>query len=316
MGMIHTLTGSVDAAELGPTLPHEHMPNHYRALETDEFEPGSKSIVARWYGEVLDDLLETPFRTLVELTPMGHGRDIRFHQELLRGRPINVVMSTGFYLDSHQPQWAKEKSAEELAEIMVKEIEEGIGDTEVRAGIIKLAPDPESGQSRKVCRAAAMASQRTNARITTHSSYKTRESFDLLAGFGARPENLYIGHADFNLLEDNGYVCENGGHVIFTVWDIDYMIPDKLMYKRFVELIDKGYVGQVLMSVDFAIIVQDPSKPTFLSWTLYGIENRTHSYLARTVIPKLKEDYGVDEEAIRVMTEDNPRKMLDFRVGS
>ena len=100
---------------------------------------------------------------------------------------------------------------------------------------------------------------------------------------------------------------------MFTVWDIDYMIPDKLMYKRFAELVKNGYVENVLMSVDFAIMIHKPSEPNFLSWTLYGIENRTHSYMATTVIPRLRKDYGLSDEEIDIITVNNPCLMLDFR---
>jgi len=313
MGVIYTLNGAVDAADLGPVLPHEHLPMHYYALETDDFEPGSKPIVRQWYGPLLDELEATPFRTLVDCSPCGHGRDIAFRRELLAGRDLHVVMSTGLYLDAHQPQWAKEKSAEELAEMFVAELTEGIGDTGVRAGIIKLAPDVSSGQSRKVCRAAAGACRQTNARITTHSCRRNRETFDLLTGLGVPPENIYVGHADFADLAESESICRDGGHVLYTVWDIGYMIPDKLMYQRFAGLVRAGHVRNVLMSVDFAVLVQKPAEPTFLSWTLYGIEGRTHAYLHRVVIPKLVSKYGLSDEEIHIITTDNPREMLDFR---
>jgi len=313
VGIIHTLNGPVEAHSLGPVLPHEHLPMHYFAWESDDFEPGSKSIVRQWYAGIMDDLADTPFRTLVDVSPMGHGRDVALRREIVGQAPLHVVMSTGFYLDDHQPAWAKEKSAEELAELLVREIEVGIGDSGVRAGIIKLAPNPSSEQSRKVCRAAVVASNRTNARITTHSCGSSREHFDFLVGLGVAPELLYIGHADFDQFGDCEHVCKNGGHLIFTVWDVDYMIPDKLMYRRFADLVHKGYVESMLMSVDFAIMVHKPSEPIFLSWTLYGVESRTHSYLSRKVIPTLKESYGLTDEQLRIITVDNPRRMLDFR---
>ena len=286
---------------------------HYYAWESDDFEPGSKSIVRHWCTGIMGDLADTPFRTLVDVSPMGHGRDIAFRREIVSETDLHVVMSTGFYLDDHQPAWAKEKPLEELAELLVKEVEVGIGESGVKAGIIKLAPNPSSEQSRKVCRAAVMASNRTNVRITTHSCCGSREHFDFLVDLGAAPELLYIGHADFDEFGDCEHVCRNGGHLIFTVWDIDYMIPDKLMYRRFADLVQKGHVNSMLMSVDFAIMVHKPSEPTFLSWTLYGVENRTHSYLSRKVIPELKGAYALSEEQVRIMTVDNPRRMLDFR---
>ena len=313
MGIVYTIKGPVDSSDLGPILPHEHLPMHYHGQEDDEFEKGSKYIVRDWYSRILDDLLKTPFRTMVDCTMIGHGRDINFRRELIGERPIHVVMATGFYIDSNQPEWAKEKSSEECAELMINELEEGIGETGVRAGIIKLAPVASSGQSRKLCRAGAAASLKTDARITTHSCSRNRETFDLLTGYGVAPENIYVGHADFADSLENKYICKNGGNLIFTVWDIDYMIPDKLMYKRFAELIRAGFAEQVLMSVDFAIMVHNGKAPTFLSWTLYGVERRTHDYLHNVVIPKLKNEYGVSDDEIGTITEENPRRMLDFR---
>ncbi len=67
------------------------------------------------------------------------------------------------------------------------------------------------------------------------------------------------------------------------------------------------------MSVDFAIMVHHGKQPTFLSWTLYGVERRTHDYLHRKVIPTLRGAYGLTEAEIRTITVDNPRRMLDFR---
>jgi predicted metal-dependent phosphotriesterase family hydrolase len=60
-------------------------------------------------------------------------------------------------------------------------------------------------------------------------------------------------------------------------------------------------------------MVLQPTEPTFLAWTLYGIERRTHAYLHNVVIPNLQAAYGLSGEQIRIITEDNPRRMLDFR---
>jgi phosphotriesterase-related protein len=313
MGRVYTLTGSVDASELGPTLPHEHLPLHYVAWDRDDFEPGSKYIVREWMQDVLDDLCATPFRTLVDVSPIGHGRDVPFRRELLGKRPLNVIMCTGAYLDGHQPEWMKEKSAGELADLFTKEIETGIGDTGVRAGIIKIAPDVKSGQSRKVCRAAVEASRRTGAAITTHTCSANRKVFEMLVELGADPKKIYIGHADFAEVDENAFICQQGGHVLFTVWDIAYMIPERRNYARFAELVRRGYLHNVLMSVDFAIMVHNAASPTFLSWTLYGVERRTYSYMFRAVMPRLKHDFGLTDEELKVITEQNPREMLDFR---
>ena len=56
MGIVDTLTGSVEAADLGPVLPHEHLPLNFTASDGEDFEPGSKRIVRGWYGAILDEL--------------------------------------------------------------------------------------------------------------------------------------------------------------------------------------------------------------------------------------------------------------------
>ncbi|HNS32859.1 MAG TPA: hypothetical protein PKN36_07800 [bacterium] len=312
MGKIQTLNGPVDSFQLGSVLPHEHLPLFAQPQDNESFPLSSWGLLKEWFDPLLNELDKTPFRTMVEVTPIALGRDIPLWKEIVGRKRLNVVLSTGFYIDERQPEWAKEKPADDIAEFMVRELKEGIGESGVRAGIIKIAPDASSGQSRKVCRAAAMASRKTNARITTHSWKTNRQDFDLLVEFGADPGNIFIGHADFAGLEENDYICRHGGNVIFTMWGLPHILPDKVIYEQFARLVKSGHVNRTLISIDFAVLLDSPSNPYYFKWSYGGTDRRTFSYIPRVVIPKLSDEYGISPGEIRIMTEDNCRLMLDY----
>ena len=308
MATVYTLSGPVDTDELGVVLPHEHLPLTGFVSEDDRIPAGFAEEIRPWVPPLLDELYEYGGRTLVELTPIACGRDIRFWQELAKDSKLHIVPCTGFYLQDRQPEWAKEQSADELAQRFVREIEVGIGDTRVRAGIIKIAADHLKGQDRKVFRAAAQASLQTGAAITTHSCHAVREHFDFLVSAGAAPERIYIGHADYcdEQYSEQRYVCENGGHLIFTTWGIQHLMDQDLLYSCVTTLIQEGYVKHLLMSIDFAIRVCNMME---IGWMNYNVPGRTYSYLFREVLPRLRE-LGVSKADIETMTVENGRKML------
>jgi phosphotriesterase-related protein len=78
-------------------------------------------------------------RTVVDVTPYGMGRDpVRLRRFALR-TGLNIVMGTGWYRWPFQPPAIERKSVEELADIMVSDIERGDANG-IRAGIIGEIP--------------------------------------------------------------------------------------------------------------------------------------------------------------------------------
>src|SRR4029453_1200272 len=106
--------------------------------------------------------------TIIDCTTIDLGRDIRLTQEISRRSGMQVIASTGHWLDPSNSMRAR--TVEELSEFFIREIITGIEGTDIKAGIIKVANgamiDPFG---EKVLRAAARASKATGLPITTHS---------------------------------------------------------------------------------------------------------------------------------------------------
>lgn len=312
---VETVLGAVPADDLGIVLPHEHFPLLWSAGELDradeQFAPpeGYRLRMEELYRQALRDAVACGARTLVEVTPVGMCRGLDMMRRLSRDCGIHVVASTGFYLQEKMPTWVKDRSQDELAELMVRELTDGIAESGVRPGMIKVSGAAElRQQEQKVYRAAATASRRTGAAITTHSCGGVQAHFDFLVHAGADPTRLYLGHAD--LVKDPGeyeHVARGGGHLIFTCWGIQHFVDQDLLAGRVAELADKGFASAVLLSIDYALCWSNDRMQ--LTSFEYECPYRTPGFLFRFALPKLREK-GVSEDALRQMLVDNGRAML------
>jgi phosphotriesterase-related protein len=153
----------------------------------------------------------------------------------------------------------------------------------------------------KVFRAAALAHEKTGVPISTHTTLGTYawEQLVLLKSLGVDPSKLILGHLDLaNDIDLILRVLDSGAYVEFdTIGKIKYL-PDETRISFIKSCCDRGYVKQLLLSMD--------------------ITRRSHlkanggigyAYLADTFLPRLREA-GVSEQAIEDMLEHNPGNIL------
>ena len=101
--------------------------------------------------------------TVVDLTPIG----IRTTPELLprvsSDSGVNIVLGTGYYVEAFQSDEVKAMSVEAMAEVMIGEIECGIGESKVKCGVIGEigCSWPLAECEKKALRAAAVAQRKT-----------------------------------------------------------------------------------------------------------------------------------------------------------
>ena len=309
MAHVQTVLGPVDPASLGVTLPHEHTQIALWHVE------------GRWdYWQLTRDagLMATElaaFRdagggTIVDLTLPGVGRDPLWLQDVARATGLNVVMGCGWYRTAYYPPelLVDRRSVEDLADELVREITDGVGESGVRPGIIgEIGTDKPwiSALEERVHRAAARAARRTGLAITTHA-VMSPVGLDQLATFeaeGADPTRVVIGHADsYPHLEHYLAIVERGASVEFDFLGMSFTPAERLGEGRVVELLcdllARGHVERVLLS-------QDVCHDSQLSH--YGGNGFT--YLVRTFLPRLREA-GVSVAEIETMTVANPRRLL------
>src|ERR671915_604123 len=137
MASVETVNGAVDLDELGVTLIHEH----FRATdEATRFQfPHLYDEAAEWDTAISDAnaVKGHGVRTIVEPSAMFLHRDVTFSKRVADESGLNVVPATGVYTYDHLPQPLGNRSEDEIAEIFVHEIQNGIQGTGIKAAFIK-----------------------------------------------------------------------------------------------------------------------------------------------------------------------------------
>ena len=134
---------------------------------------------------------------LVECTPEGVGRRCDLVVAVARAADFPVILPTGIYREPWVPAWAHSASEDELAGWMEAELTQGIGQTGVRAGFIKLSAgdDGLTPVEIKILRAAARASLATGAVIASHTvrGRVVSDQLDILESAGGQPAAFHLG---------------------------------------------------------------------------------------------------------------------------
>src|SRR5215208_6360927 len=181
MAQVPTVTGMLEADELGTTLIHEHLRNSDEAVRNQwpvagavkedkpyEVPPDQVFDIAVREAQAAVDL---GVKTIGEPTAMFLGRDVDFMRRVAEQTGLQVIPCTGIYTYDHLPQFFMNRDPDQIADLFVHDIENGIQGTEIKAAFIKCAAD-EPGVNEnieKIHRAAARASVRTGAAIMAHS---------------------------------------------------------------------------------------------------------------------------------------------------
>jgi len=183
-GEVQTFRGPVPPGELGTTLIHEHVFVGHPELDVNLPHPEWCEDVAIETAVVgLERLWDLGVRTVVDLTVLGLGRDVARVRRVAERVRVSLVASTGYYTADVLPAYFATHGPgrlvggpDPLLEAFLRDIEVGIADTGVRAGMLKVVTD-EPGLTpdvRRVMEAAATTHRRTGVPITTHTHAPSR----------------------------------------------------------------------------------------------------------------------------------------------
>ncbi|GAF72163.1 unnamed protein product, partial [marine sediment metagenome] len=168
MTRVNTVLGPIDTSDLGFTLMHEHLivssagiPKNYPMLLGDDYLNRIVNGLTQAKGGGID--------TIVDATTLDLGRDISVLTEASRRSGINIVATTGWWLDI--PPYFEGVSADQFAELFIRDIRKGIADSDVKAGILKGASDISGVKpiEENILRGVARAHLQTDIPIMVHS---------------------------------------------------------------------------------------------------------------------------------------------------
>jgi len=318
MTEINTVLGPVAGDQLGSTLMHEHVFVLSPEIEKTSAEWDEQAVQATAVQR-LQELKDRGVDTIVDLTVIGLGRFIPRIQSVAQLVPgINIVVATGVYTYNDVPMYFHFRGPgtilggpEPMTELFVREISEGIGDTGVRAGILKCATD-RAGITpgvERVLRAVAQAHRQTGAPITTHTPTPPEpwglEQQRVLADEGVDLSRVVIGHSGGTL--DTGYhesIIANGSYVGFDHFGIGtFSLAERIEAVRV--LCDRGHADRIVLSHD-AMCHVDWFPPSMSeAWNEWR-----WTYIPEDVLPQMVRA-GITEDDIAAMMVANPRRILE-----
>jgi len=315
MQSVQTVTGGCAPDALGVTLMHEHLMIGWPGWEAEApLDRATRREHARRCIDRLAELHDVGVRTMVDPCPIDLGRDVDFMAEVAQQSPVRIVCATGLYKeDTGAPAYFKFRqqfgdALAEMTDVFVREITDGIGDTGVRAGVIKVATGVGriTPYEEVVLRAAARAHQATGVPITTHTDEGTMgpEQLEILAAEGVAPSSVIVGHSCG--ASDVSYhlrMLDRGAYLGFDRFGLEILHPDRERLAVLIGLLGIGSERQLVLSHD-TVWCWRGRAPT-LPPEMLPLWQPT--YVLRTVVPRLR-DAGVDESKIQAMLVDNPRR--------
>lgn len=324
MPSVTTVRGTLETAQLGVTLMHEHVFVLSSEIMQNFPEPwGDEETRVADAVTRLNELKSRGVDTIVDLTVIGLGRYIPRIQRVASQTQINIVVATGVYTYNDVPFYFHYRGPgtvlggdELMVDMFLRDIEDGIADTGVRAAILKCATDVQGVTPgvERVLRAVAQAHRRTGVPISTHTHATTERGLQQQRIFeeeGVDLSRVIIGHSgDTTDIEYLEKLISKGSYIGMDRFGIDSLLPFEDRVNTVAKMCALGHANQMVLSQDascFMDALPEAVVPVMLpNWHYLHIHN--------DVIPALQQR-GVTDEQIKAMLVDNPRKIFE-RQGS
>jgi len=295
---LHTTLGPLRAQDVGLVLPHEHLLVDFRPADAPGFAQADPAEFASVVEPLLAGAAAAGVTALVECTPPGLGRRVDLVLDVSRRTGVPVVVATGVYREPWVPDWVYGASDDELEAWMHRELTEGVDDSGVLAGFIKIsaAEDGIRPVEERVVRAAARAAARTGALVGSHTTDGAvlLGQIDLAVAEGLAPDRFLSIHTQ--TIPDPALrqaIVDRGAWIEFD--DVG-QADDARTLQLVLDSLAAGQAGRVLLSHDAGWF--DPALPG-------GGTPRPFTHLTGSFLPALRAA-GVGEDVVDELCVRNP----------
>lgn len=339
-GNVMTVLGPIPAAAMGVTLPHEHIINDCRCWWNKPAEPERQYLATEpVHAGILGELRLDPFvnlhncalddeplaiaellafaaaggRTVVDPTCRGIGRNPEALVRIAQATGLNIVMGSGYYLQSSHPPELARMSADAVADEIVAEAQHGVGSSGVRIGLIgEIGVSGEfTADEEKSLRGAARAQARTQLPLMVHLPAWYRHGhrvLDIVGDEGGDITQTILCHMNPSGHDPEYQVAlaERGAFLEYDMLGMDYWYADQQVQcpsdednaRAILGLIRAGFLDRVLLSQD-----------VFLKMMLTRYGGFGYAYVLKHFVPRLKR-HGATDDDIGTMLIDNPRRVF------
>lgn len=347
---VQTVLGLINPEELGVTLPHEHflidtstwfkkpITNTEKRLAYQPVSLENLGWVRYHPQNSLDNMKLTDEqlaikeslryknaggKSIVDLTPIGIGRDPLALVRISKATGLNIIMGSGYYVKQSIPPEVKLNESN-ITEEIVHDILEGVGKTGVHAGIIgEIGMQwPTNDWERMILRAAANAQKRTGVAISVHPGWSPNSPFDaikILSGAGTDPRRVIICHIERTIFEYNKLVqlAKTGCFLEFDTFSIDNeplrMVvseenpiradwpSDSQRVNIIAMLINEGFLDQILISTDMC-----------RKHRLWSYGGPGYAHILENIVPLMQEK-DIPNRCINTIIMENPKRLLQLK---
>jgi len=340
-----TVTGKVEAESLGWVLPHEHAFIDLRSLVPEPQAVSDRKLAGEQVSLTnLGVLHRNPYAVLdnavideedvvkaelmafkragggafVDLTLRDIGRDPLLLAGVSREVGIPIIAGCGYYIHASHPPDMDDKTVEDIAEEIHRDVTFGMEGTNIRAGVIGEIGTSEviHPNEKKTLIAAAMVQQQTGLGLHVHTDLWARrglEVIDTLTAHGAAADKICINHVDVDIVSDYlKALLYRGAYIEFDNFGKEFYADRRhksVLRGRFardiervrtiMELISCGYLRQILVSNDVCLKIG-----------LHRYGGWGYDHILTNIVPMM-EDEGIELEQIRELMCGNPARFLD-----
>jgi phosphotriesterase-related protein len=317
---VATYRGAVEGGDLGVTLMHEHVfvvdpelvLNHGWYAGWDEDTAVAAAV------DRLDALADAGIGTLVDMTVLGLGRMPHLVARVAERTRLHIVGATGVYTLEGLPLYLRLRGPgavfdepDPMVAMFVRDLTVGMGETGVRAAVLKCVTDHAgmTGGVERAVRAVARAHAETGAPISTHSHARRRTGLDqqrVLAEEGVDLGRVVIGHAgDTDDLDYLLRLLDAGSYLGLDRFGLDWYLPTARRVEVVAELCRRGYAERLVLSHDSAC-----HNDAFRAQDMARVAPDHHpGFLLDSVVPLLRAAGVADRDLDRMLVE-NPRRIL------
>jgi len=307
--MIMTVSGPIDPSLMGTTLPHEHFLVDFIGADSTGYHRWNKDTVIARVLPFVQEARAAGINTIIECTPAFLGRDPLLLKRISQNSGINILTNTGFYgafQNKALPEEALTMTADAMAGIWIGEWENGIENTGIKPGFIKIAVPGDSTLSpvhEKLVRAAAKTHLATGLTINAHTGpdAPAMAEIRILKEEGVDPSALVWTHAQGGTPEGHIAAAREGCWV-----SLDNVMTDNFeqYVKMLVNLKQNDLLSHVLISHDAGYYdVIDPA----------SVEYRGYMAIFTHLKPALLQQ-GFTQDEWNLLTVTNPREAYTVRV--
>lgn len=254
---IRTVLGDIPPEKLGVTYMHEHL-----IIESEIVKKNFEHIYLPSVKEAISEVLsckKVGVQSMVDCMPTSAGRNAQKLKKISVETGINIIAATGLHHDRYynQDDVINKLNSEQLAQLFISEIEIGMDNTDIKAGIIKVSTSGPKIKDRdlKLFEAAAIVINKIGAPIISHCEHGmgALEQINLFNKLGINLSNVILSHTD--KVNDYGYhqeILSSGINVEYDQSLRQANDAQPLSAVLTVAMIKAGYVNQIMLGTDGA----------------------------------------------------------------